>query len=99
MTPSRPPGSGTRNSENASVEEVQAGIALRERKEKRTRAQRVGGYLVGFTGLVFAFVTALVLDNTLMAFLGFSMSLVGFGVASLDQVVKLIRSIKDGSSE
>lgn len=94
MTPSMPP-EGTRHNENASAEEGQRGIAKRHKREKRTRAQRVGGYLVGFTGLVFAFVTALVLDNTLMAFLGFSMSLIGFGVASLDQVVKLIRSAKD----
>ena len=92
--PSQPP-VNRRQNENASAEEVEAGIAKRAVREKRTHAQRIGGYLVGFTGLVFAFVTALVLDNTLMAFLGFSMSLVGFGVASLDQVVKLIRSTKD----
>jgi hypothetical protein len=92
MTPSHP--GGTRQDENLPADEVEERIAVRHRKQKRTRAQRVGGYLVGFTGLVFAFVTALVLDNTLMAFLGFSMSLIGFGVASLDQVVKLIRSAK-----
>jgi hypothetical protein len=86
----------TRHDENLSAEEVQGRIVKRHAKAKRTQNTRVGGYIVGFTGLVFAFVTALMLDNTLMAFLGFSMSLVGFGVASLDQVVKLIRSAKNG---
>jgi hypothetical protein len=82
--------------ENASAQQVEAGISKRVAREKRTQNTRIGGYIVGFTGLVFAFVTALMLDNTLMAFLGFAMSLVGFGVASLDQVVKLIRSVKNG---
>jgi tetrahydromethanopterin S-methyltransferase subunit F len=94
MTPSQP--GGTRHDENLPADEVEERIAVRYRKQKRTRNTRVGGYVVGFSGLIFAFVTALILDNTLMAFLGFSMSLVGFGVASLDQVVKLIRSVKNG---
>lgn len=94
MTPSQQ--GGTRQDENLPADEVEVRIAARRSKEKRTRTQRIGGYLVGFTGLVFAFVTALILNNTLMAFLGFSMSLVGFGVASLDQVIKLIRSTKNG---
>jgi tetrahydromethanopterin S-methyltransferase subunit F len=94
MTPAHP--GGTRHDENLPADEVEDRIAHRHKLAKRTRNQRVGGYVVGFTGLIFAFVTALVLDNTLMAFLGFSMSLVGFGVASLDQVVKLIRSVKNG---
>jgi hypothetical protein len=94
MTPSHP--GGTRQDENLPADEVEERIAQRHTKQKRTAVTRIGGYVVGFTGLVFAFVTALVLDNTLMAFLGFAMSLVGFGVASLDQVVKLIRSVKNG---
>lgn len=90
---------GTRHDENLPADEVEVRIAQRHSKAKRTQATRIGGYVVGFTGLIFAFVTALVLDNTLMAFLGFAMSLVGFGVASLDQVVKLIRSVKGSDSE
>jgi hypothetical protein len=94
MTPAHP--HGTRNDENLPADQVEQRIVQRHAKAKRTRNTRVGGYVVGFSGLIFAFVTALILDNTLMAFLGFSMSLVGFGVASLDQVVKLIRSVKNG---
>jgi hypothetical protein len=92
-----PPVDG-RNNNELSESEIRAKVAQRQSKAKRTRNQRIGGYVVGFSGLIFAFVTALILDNTLMAFLGFSMSLVGFGVASLDQVVKLIRSVKGGGS-
>jgi hypothetical protein len=89
----------SRNDSELSESEVRAKVAQRHAKAKRTRNQRIGGYVVGFSGLIFAFVTALILDNTLMAFLGFSMSLVGFGVASLDQVVKLIRSVKGNDPE
>jgi len=97
MTPSMPP-VDSRNNDELSESQVRAKVAERQRKAKKTRTQRIGGYLVGFTGLIFAFTTALILDNTLMAALGFTMSLVGFGIASLDQVVKLIRSIKGGGS-
>ncbi len=88
--PSQPPADRRNNERNVTQAEIQAKIA----KARKTRTQRIGGYLVGFTGLIFAFVTALMLDNTLMAALGFTMSLVGFGIASLDQVVKIIRSVR-----
>jgi len=88
--PSQPPTDRRNNERQVSQAEIQAKIA----KARKTRTQRIGGYLVGFTGLIFAFVTALMLDNTLMAALGFTMSLVGFGIASLDQVAKIIRSVR-----
>jgi len=34
-----------------------------------------------------------------MAALGFTMSLVGFGIASLDQVTKIIRSVRGKGDE
>lgn len=93
MTPSMPP-VDRRNNDELSEDEVQVKIAERHAKAKRHRNQTIGGYVVGFTGLVFAFVTALYLDNTLMATLGFVMSLVGFGLASIKQVAEIVRSIK-----
>lgn len=88
--PSQPPTDRRNNERHVTQAEIQAKIA----KARKTRTQRIGGYLVGFTGLVFAFTTALILDNAIMATLGFTMSLVGFGIASLDQVTKIIRSVR-----
>ena len=93
--PSQPPTDRRNNERHVTQAEIQAKIA----KARKTRTQRIGGYLVGFTGLIFAFVTALMLDNTLMAALGFTMSLVGFGIASLDQVAKIIRSVRAPKDE
>ncbi len=81
-----------------SEDEIQNAIEARLHKAKHDRNQAIGGYVVGFAGLLFAFVTALLLDNTMMATLGFVMSLIGFGLASIKQVAEIVRSIRGAAS-
>ncbi len=80
-------------------QEVGDRIAAREQAlaeaheaEQRAKNRTKGGVLIGSVAVVFAVWAGLVNNNTLMSFMGFAVSMVGFGISSPEQAREMIAS-------
>ncbi len=67
-------------------------VAEAHEAEQRAKNRTKGGVLIGTVALVFAAWAGLVNDNTIMSFMGFLVSMVGFGISSPEQAREIISS-------
>ncbi len=80
--------------------EVEERIAARERAlaesheaDERARNRTKGGVAIGVVALAFAAWAGLVNDNTIMSFMGFMVSCIGFGISSPEQAKDIVASV------
>ena len=81
-------------------QEIRERIERREKKtaetheaNQRARNRTKGGVAIGTVALLFAAWAGLVNDNTLMSFMGFMVSCVGFGISSPEQAKDILFSM------